>query len=71
MINVKTYLFSQGKRIGYEGYGTVKCPYCNLDTDIGTGEHANPDLAICTCGKTFRYWPSGKTQRSKEQLETS
>lgn len=63
MITVETDLFNAGRKIGYSGYGDARCPYCNEESDVGTGEHANPDITLCHCGKWFRYWLSGCTQR--------
>ncbi len=71
MITLNTYLFSNGKKYGWLGYGSAECPYCGIEGDIGTGEHSNPDITLCGCGKWFRYWPSGCTQRvnAKRQAE--
>ena len=63
MITKETDLYNYGSYIGWRGGGSANCPNCGRLTDIGTGEHAKPDAAKCSCGKWFRYWPSGRTQK--------
>lgn len=66
MIIVQTYLYNMGKKTGYKAFGSTDCPYCSISTDIGTGEHAVPDVALCTCGKWFKYWPNGNTKKVRQ-----
>lgn len=66
MITIDTYLYSNDHCIGYQGHGSLNCPYCGTLTDVGTGEHAKPDLTHCSCGKWFRYWPTGRVAKARQ-----
>jgi len=55
MITVQTYLFNEGRKTGYKGYGSMACPHCGFDSDIGTGEHSLPQWLVKNRQNSRRY----------------
>jgi predicted nucleic acid binding AN1-type Zn finger protein len=58
-MNVTTYLYHAGQKIGWRGNATGHCPKCGKYFTV-SGEHNIPDGVECDCGAYIRYWPSGR-----------